>query len=411
MPNKGILPGDIIVSQANAPGLYFYQPLEPSMGNRFSGLTSGSNNGQARLHLEVSPDNNTLLSTFGTTPFIHSRQMDGDGAIVSPPTTVPGAARRCHWHPDGSRFAVTHSTAPFFSQFDSSLNLLTAVTPAPTQITGDVKYSPDGTMVAMGYDAGSGIVAPGFLVYDVASGAAIDTTGAPSLGADCFGLDWSPDSSMLFCIPRTSGTSNFPIAYDVNNWSTPVHSFSGEGVHSLGTQQKYVRFSPSGDKVAFYRGGTSAASVLAVIDTSTWTAITVNASLSAAAINELRWLTNDILAVGQDFLRTIDFSTGAGELMGIQQAYHGATTFCVRPGGVRRFFAGHVEDGSANPLQRVVRAVDRATGRLLAETISDPGDGSFEMHVFSPNPCIVYCVGDGTELTKIEDAVTPAPIV
>ena len=410
MSNFGSLPGDIIATSGVYPGIIFMQPLDRTGGYKlYEGDVVDNVNalGTSLIRLELSPDQSRLLARTTSAPFVRLYRMDGSAPwYVDPPVSVAGQSSRGHWHPSGTEFAVGHATSPFVTRFDASTlaHLPAFLTSPPFGSVGDVKYSPDGTMLAVAHEgSSSSINSPGYAIYDLATGDLVP--GLPPLpNTNAHAIGWSPDSSTLVMQQRTS--ANVCQRLDLATMTmTPI-----AGVLSGGSTvtNKYVRFNPSGSLVAITRANSP---FLHVVDTSTWASITLGISLSSTP-TDIRWVDDDVLIVAQNggAVLAVDYSTGSGVLLGSSVGAGSCTAFDVRP-AVRRKFAGTVTDGASNPLERAVRIVDRASGREIGRTVSDPSDGTFEVVVFSPNPAIAYCVGDGTELTKLEDAVTPVPIV
>lgn len=398
MANVGILPGDLIVSDSVAPGLTIMQPLDLSRGYKQN--TFYLNTG-AYTQLDISPDRTKLLATWGSSPYFRIFPMDGDTAYQNPVSNPAGAVRRSVWRPDGSEFAVSHATSPYITRYNSNdLSKITEFASLPGTTGGDIKYSPDGRYLAMGYNA-STFASPGYVLYDLTDDSLV--SGLPALTSNCTGLCFTADSSKLVLQQRTS--SNVAQVLDIAAKTlTPI-----TGLTSGGAGEKYLRLSPDGSKMAISRAGSP---YLVVYDTATFTEYTTSAfpNIESATVNDIRWIDNNTLVVSQGYTRVYDVSTPTPVYLGMPAGGHTGTSFECMPSGARRKFAGVVTDGGSNFLQRKVRAIDRTTGRPIGETVSSAVDGTFELIVFSPNPAIVYCVGEGAEITKLSDSVTPVPL-
>lgn len=409
MSNFGSLPGDIIATSEVYPGLIMQQPLDRSGGYKVFMGDDPTNRGSLAAgltRLELSPDRTRLLGRTTSAPFVRVYRMDGsEPGYDDPPIGVAGQSIRMAWHPAGTEFAVGHANSPFVTRFNASdLSQLAAFLDAtPFGQVGDLKYSPDGQYLACAHSASpTTLNAPGYVIYDLSTGNAL--TGLPDLTSNANALGWSPDSSTLVIQQRTSSH----VCQRLDMATLTLTPIAGVTAGVTLADNKYVRFNPSGTLVAITRGNSP---YLHVVETTGWTSVPLGVSLGSIP-TDIRWLDDDLLVVAQNggSMLLLDYATGSGVLLGAPVGAGSCTAFDVIP-STRRRFGGTVTDGVSNPLSRTVRIVDRASGREIGRTVSDPSDGSFEVVVFSPNPAIAYCVGDGTELTKIEDAVTPAPIV
>lgn len=407
--NIGIIPGDLLIPGAtNWPGLTLRQAIERGIGHRFD---PNIDNATGYHGMHPSPDNSKVLLWWtGAATTMRVQPIDASSPVVNTATTMPGTKFSAAWRPDGTEIACSSSASPFVRRWlasDMSQIADFSTGDLPPIATSELRYSPNSRYLAVGYDA-STFNTPGLRCYDLTTNLPVTITGALP-ASNVLGLDFSPDNAKLFAIPRTSGHTAALI--DTTTWV----SEGVTGITSLGTQDKCVRFSPDGTKVAVVRGGTTAGTTISVYGTagaaSTWAsqAITMPAGLPAAVARWVEWIDNSLLVVGyasQVMFHVIDVSTNPATLVGKVFDF-GAIRFGLVSGGAKRFFGGTVKDGGGNPLQREVRVVHRSSGRLLATTVSSAVDGKFAVMVTCPQPCIVYAVGSGGEIVELFDSVTP----
>lgn len=79
----------------------------------------------------------------------------------------------------------------------------------------------------------------------------------------------------------------------------------------------------------------------------------------------------------------------------------------AHPGMARRKFAGHVYDASNAPVSRKIEVIERRTNRVIASGTSSAVDGSFTIPIYTTEQCLVVAKGEGSEISKLADYVTP----
>lgn len=416
MTDIGLLPGDVLISNYRNPGLMFYSLGVDEIGYPFDPNSDGLLLGASSI--SISPDGLTLLVVLPETNGIYLVPTDGSTPPYSPPVQT-GTPFKAVWAPNGTEFTVTSRTSPYLFRYGfPSLEQLQTPPRPLAEPGGRLSYSPDGRYIAAGYNATSSTSSERFMVLDIEINDYVDLSQAPQLAALSRGLSFSPDGTQLFCVASASASAASPIVYNPSDWDNPHYILSGVDYRSYGNQDAPVAYSPSGDKIAYYRGGTNRSQTLRVLNTSDFTVIPAQDPPRSQAIRELAWATNDLLLVLQgssnpSSMSIYDFTSGEGVIVKEVRDFRAPTsdggTICTVPGGARRKFSGIVTDGNGEFLQRVVRAIDKATGRRIGQTESDPISGEFELTVLSPNPAIVYCVGQGAEITKLVDGVIPVP--
>ncbi|MFA5543972.1 MAG: hypothetical protein WDA47_09370 [Bacilli bacterium] len=320
-------------------------------------------------HSVWSPDKTLFLNTCSVEPYL---QIWNKSSMELAPTqplvgTFPGAARDLAFSPDGTKLAVSHATSPYLTVLNWP-----SLTPAAT-------------------------------IPDLLGGT----------GVSCA---WSPDGQHLAVLRTSSSTSGgfAVVVYETVNWtSINAPNYTGGGTRS----DALLSFSPTGDYLVFL--GTSTTGGLNILNMSslTWSNIPLpsgyglnNGSSAGFWMDDhtvlMAYSTNSagtrFLLMDVENLQIIrDYPTAMETTVGVPSPAVGLSY---------RRIAGTVQDVNLDPASRVVRVLHRDTGTPLGETVSDPVDGSFEVILFSPEPVIVLSVGDGTEVTKLIDAVVPAPV-
>ncbi len=377
------------------------QRLAPSDGCRIYGLSTGTdagNSGQggtSRSYMDLLPDNSELATTLGSTASLVMYDMSGNNGNRSSSTTFPSAANDVHCSPNGQRVAVASAGTPYISEFAvSDLSKLATVGTLPPGAGRCARYSPDSSLLIVGHTT-----TPFFSIYDTATGAKLANPATLPAGY-VTAARFSPDGTKLYL--GVTGTVQ-QLVYNVADWT--VANIPGGTL--VGTTKR-MSLSPDGTKLAI---STSSSPYLRVIDLVAGTAYATPSGLEAAAPVDVSWLDSNVLIYEATYMRAIDYSSGAPVHLGVFKFGHSATSFLCMPGGARRFFAGTVKDGSGNPLEREVRVIHRATGRIIGSTKSSAVDGKFQLMVFNAQPAIVYAVGTGTEKLELFDSVTPVATV
>jgi len=397
-----ILPGDIVVGDSTTMGVHFCSPsgadqLENLLLNSQTALQS------TRTDVVLTPDRSLAFVALSVTPFIAKIDVAA-GTRAANPTNLPaGAANRVAISPDGAEIAVGHATTPYFTRYNASdMTVVASPDIVPTGTGWGAGYSPNGTWLAVGHQT-----SPFVSLYDRATNTKLSNPGTlpPTTVTRAV---FSPDSSKLACV--CENTSPRIRIYNTSDWSAVSLSAT------LGSAAFYeAAWSPDGGKLAVGSSSGSASTAFYVYDTSTWTFITLPSltGYKLGRVRAMQWFGSDVLMVVMDstpanaliidianttILREVD--TGVSVLSG---AY-------VAPGGSFRRIAGTVFDGESdpNPLERNVRAYDRATGKLIGSAESN-ASGDFEMFVFHGRTASVQAVGT-TENSQLIDSVIPIPV-
>lgn len=404
MANK-LLPGDVIASATVSPGLMNFQ-MGDIAALRFQFLDEPSlgSFGEGRGKMELSPDAQVLLVGSGSNVTLY--RTTGDG-YVEPSSAPQGTAGSVAWNHDGSVFAVGHSSIPYLTQYTyPDLTKLPEVKERPTGEVVALDYNHDGSLLVVGRAASTKMGA-GFYLYDTATGEKLPDPDVP-MGSNAAGLQFSPDGRWLVAVGRSDTYPNCQV-YDMTDLSV-LQTLVRPTLAPAVTSQIPVAFNPTGTRLAM---GGNQSPYLVLYDTTTtpWTRLLPLPSVpntTLGAVSNLAWLSDSVLVYQQpDQIVAIDVDTLEFLAVAPLKAVSG---FVVYPGGSRRKLSGVVTDGRGNFLRRTVRAIERSTGRWLGETESDPVDGTFTLEVFCPNPAIVYCVGEGAEVSKLVDGVVPVAV-
>lgn len=445
-----LLPGDILIDASGGWGSPLArQVFEPSAGVPvvdgsvlWWGNTSSSSN--ARTNIAVSPDGRKIALTQGETGTrVAVYDIEAETLTVTP-VDAAGAPviSSVVWSPDSLEFAVPHANSPFISRYSAAGVQLVPPSVPPTNTPSNAEYSPDGRFLAVWVGGSTASDHNQLRVYDrlngltsvsigtiVSSGTGVVTTSPVS------GAAFSEDSSKLWAVSTsaTQGAGFFGF-FDTSTWVwTPLPLPSGRAGSSQ--TRIFLSISPDDKYLLMGDGATSWPGRMILLDVSNPTSpvglefVDYPGDLqSYGAFRGVRWLgTSTFMAVitpvGRSFFR--DFGAGPivwelGQDLKCRYAETPANAawvvpgnywYCVgvMPGGERRRFAGLVKDLADNPLVRTVRAVNRRTGRIIGETVSDVS-GAFEIQVMNSEPAIVYCVGDNAEVVQLEDSVVPVSI-
>lgn len=444
-----LLPGDILIDASGGWGSPFArQVFEPSAGVPIVdgsvlwwGNTSSSSN--TRTNIVVSPDGRKIVFTqseTGASVAIYDIETE---TLTVTPVDVAGrpVTSSVVWSPDSLEFAVLHANSPFISRYSAAGAQLVPPSVLPTATPNNAEYSPDGRFLAVWVGGSTASDHNQLRVYDrlngltsvslgaiVSSGTGVETTSPVS------GAAFSKDSSKLWAV-STSATSaaGFFGFFDTSTWVwTPLPLPSGRA----GTQTHiFLSISPDGKYLLIGDGSSSWPGRMILLDISNPASpvglefVDYPSGLGGyGTFRGVQWLDASLfMAVitpsGRPFFR--DFGAGPivwelGQDLKARYAetpanaawvVPGSSWLCagVMPGGGRRRFAGLVKDLADNPLVRTVRAVNRRTGRVIGETVSDVS-GAFEIQVMNSEPAIVYCVGDNAEVVQLEDSVVPVSI-
>ena len=104
------------------------------------------------------------------------------------------------------------------------------------------------------------------------------------------------------------------------------------------------------------------------------------------------------------FVNLHDYTSGTIALSTFESY---VTYVTAHPGMARRKFAGHVYDASNAPVSRKIEVIERRTNRVIASGTSSAVDGSFTIPIYTTEQCLVVAKGEGSEISKLADYVTP----
>lgn len=392
-----LLPGDLLLGMNAVPRILIRQPDQPSDVFHSWGTADGEAN-FFWYEAAMSPDLNEIAFGVSASPYIRRFNLT-DGSIFPAPGSVPaGQVEALDYSPDGTRIAVAHPNSPFVTRYNrADMTKLADFAVSPGSAGHAVRYSPNGAILAVGHES-----TPFISLYDTATGNKLPNPATlPVAGVDNIGF--SPDGTYLYCF--SGGTGN-QYVYNTADWSA-INLGSQTGTSKNG------RFSPDGTKLAM---STSSTGYLRMWDVAggAFTPRTVATAPEASPGGGMRWLDNDTLIFQTDarwYYYKPSTNTWTYAAPGVYPSSSAPGLGCfVVPGGARRKFAGTVKDGSGNPLDRLVVAYDRASGRRIGQTRSSAVDGTFELLVWSNNPAVVYAVGEGGQLTELADAVVPVNV-
>jgi len=446
---NNFLPGDIIYTQGSGNGVPgVRQPLQPGLGS--PAFTPGNTRLSAHSddweNIKPSPDGLKIALTLSSTALLRTQILDvptGTLEAVAIPTPGDPVTEALAWRPDSTEFTVCHATAPFVSRYSRSGAKLTDVAPSPGVAVNLATYSPDGRYLALNYASSATRTDNGIFVYNLLTGATrvellqipvSEGTGG-ALSVTCAtGLCFSPDGTKLWAISYySSSTARYFGYFDTSNWQWHSLPFARLGLSSSDSR-RLMEISSDGNTM-FITGDTSGTNRFNFLDISnpeapkvltkdTWPYGTSTNGTDRVAY----WMGSDLLIL---YIATTSASAtfyppnkvGAGPIMfrvnpdktvsmiGVPYNlgfFFSGTTIGIMPGGALRRFAGVVKDKDTGaPLERMVRAINRRTGRTIAEAKSGVS-GAFELLVTNTEPAIVYCVGEGSEVVQLEDAVIPA---
>lgn len=415
------LPGDLLLSLSAAPGLvlrsieekYSFAPIESSA--KLAGVTRFQNYDILRL----SPDGKRVAAVFSynsSTSFYIFELDDGGNTFLQSVGGI-GAITDVAWSPDNLEVAVASASAPYIYRFDAlTLSQLGAFVTAPSVRVNTVSYSNDGKYLFAGvYSTQNGNNDAGFWVYSRQLNDLVSLAGQTMLITGDVAM--FPNGRFILALGRASGTQ--VRVFDALDFSKPAYDL-GTSLNNVGTSNKRVSFSADGEyivicgssnpflRVAKINYGAGAYNNISL----TAQTLTGETTLTGFESYRMTWLSPRVFAfVDTAGLKkgTIN-ADGTVSIASVLDAVQGIKGIVGLPNYAMRKFAGTVEDANGLPLKREIRVVDKETGRYLASGYSSETTGAFEVIVTSSNPAIVYCVGEGGELTKLEDGIIPIPI-
>lgn len=417
------LPGDLLLSLTVAPGLvlrsieekYSFAPIESTA------KLAGVANFQNFEILKLSPDGKRVaaVSTYNSTSstsFYIFELDDGGNTFIKSVGSI-GSIRDVAWSPDGLEVAVASGSAPYIYRFDAlTLAQLGAFVTAPSVSTNTVSYSNDGKYLFAGvYGSTNGNNDAGFWVYSMQLNDLISLAGQTMLIASDVAM--FPNGRFILALGRATGAQLR--VFDALDFSKPAYEL-GTSLNIATNTNKRVSFSADGEYIVICGAASPFIKVVKIdygageYNNISLTAQTLTGETTLTGFEPYRmtWLSPRVFA----FVDTAGLkkgminADGTVSIASVLDAYAGITGIVGLPNYTKRKFAGTVEDANGLPLKREIRVVDKETGRYLASGYSSETTGAFEVIVTSSNPAIVYCVGEGGELTKLEDGIIPVPI-
>lgn len=342
--------------------------LSPDQTGAVLGVQNSSNNFRyindpATLEFAVTPVatfgntiyavaiSNTHYAVGGSSPFLYVFRRSDHG-LETVATTGLGTVTALDFSPDGTKLAVAHQSGAGLRVYNTSTwaytDAATAFSTAPTSVC----FSADGTRIVAGASSGTNYVS----VYsaDLATRHFNNTTS--SYGQASAGSSGGPRSvrspiNANHVLLSTSTAANPVIQVDVTTGTISTYS------SIPGTTSAYaalVADPEAAEDAVYVHHATSGAG-------RTWT--------------KLRCSTRTMYPTQPDEFRMLMYGNGSLPY---------STGYIIR--STPYLITGTVRDASNAPAARVVRAYDRTTGELMAQTTSDAGTGNYTLKVYSAGP-------------------------
>ena len=303
--------------------------------------------------------------------------------------TVSAAVTSLAFSPDNTTLAVTFRVSPGLARYSTSgWAIVPALQFTPTVNINVVRYSPDGTKIAIVYEASSY-----FRMWN--SGVFVTLPSGPAAAARM--LAFSTDSTKVVV------GSGFGITiYNTSDLSVVPHtltkqdsfaSFSGAAFSPDGTQlvicgDSFLQWSPT-STWAFISAGESAAFARGCIFTPDGLHLIIVSNNQTDSVRKMQ--VSDKLVVNRFN------STGFSPVGGV------ALSPLTMP---RRMVQGIVTDDIGAVVQRTVRAYDRASGMLMREAQSSSTTGVYALGPFVGQQELQRVVLDDSAGALLNDLVT-----
>ena len=276
--------------------------------------------------------------------------------------------------PDGSLLAVGGISAPRVTVYDTSdWSKVTVSTQPASGNCAYMSFSPDGAYLAVVYSS-----SPYLLVYDTSDWSSVTITGGDP-GSTPTQCHFSPDGNWLAV---TRGGTPSVVVYDTSDWSKESITAAYGGGYGC-------RFSP--DSSLLVVGGFNFP-YMVVLDTATWSSQTITGSALTARVTTARWAPNGdffvVSTAANNLLHVFDSSL-------VNQSSHPLLDYTLQVAKATsgtayefdfadvtpRFIRGTVYDENGDEADRTVNIYRRSDSKLVGTTVSDAGDGTYEVEL------------------------------
>lgn len=319
--------------------------------------------------IAFSPDKTKVAVSYGSSPYLKvfnvSDWSDLPRGGANPTNVVYG----CAYSPDGALLAAATSASPYIYIYNTSDWTGFSPSVVPTAASYSCAFSPDGSLLAVSFAGGARLI-----VYNTSDWSTVTIAGGnpPTVVQKiCF----SDDGSMLAV---ASTNTPYLTVYDTSDWSKltiPVGSRPTASVY-------HIDFSPDGSLLAVgYNGG----DYYLVLNTADWSKVTTPNIGLTRYVRATKFSDDGrVLALGTDnggfaLLSTVTWE----ELQSPFALYPNSTVYCIAfSSEPKRTVSGNVRDIDGTLVQRTVRAYERDTGELCAETVSDPVTGEYVLELY-----------------------------
>ena len=192
--------------------------------------------------------------------------------------------------------AITRSGTPYLTVFNSSDWDAVPGTPTLAGSGYAAAFSPDGSLLAIGY-----LNSPFLTVINTSGWSAV--SGTPVLSGTCYSLSFSPSGSMLAVAGNALTSTQRVRVFDTSDWSAVLDDFDLN--HN---SARAVAFSPDGVYLAI---GYNSGNRLIVLNTSGWSTVTGTPSIGSYIYSIAYSPDGSLMAVASDsspYLTVIDTS-------------------------------------------------------------------------------------------------------
>lgn len=377
--------------------------------------SAGSVNGT----IYVSPDQTAAIYSLAIATSGGNFRYIADPATLtsasSPP--VPFAAIIYATAISNAHYAVG-GNSPYLQVYSRSTHAVQSVSTAGLGTVNAIDFSPDGTKMAVGHNT-----SPYLRVYNTSDWTYSDVGAGIFPGSTVQALCYSSDGSHLATQSTGSPYLNAYTSMSARSFTSTSSTYAARDAGLRGNSSM-CRNPLSGTTVIFAAN----AGTLADFDTAGSGTVTVygaagggitipfgmvcadpDASEDAVYLNHAPGTSGRTWTKWKLSNRTV-YSPQPEEFRQFISAnnnpYSGAAFLRTTPHNI----TGTVRDVNNSPAARVIRAFDRATGQLMAQTTSNAGTGNYTLQLFSAGPFDVqYMAASGELLNDIMYAkATPA---